>query len=146
MAFISKEKSPVGYWKVKMCLALLTVNVFLIAGIFVSATRRVRDQRLSAIVHLRLMERKTIPGDVQLTVAKVHRYLQSISDIDNNQICDVAWKFDSAENSTDFLPARHKSCSVLWRCVGTRLKCQVIVSLRFLDTQTRTCLPQTLDY
>lgn len=105
--------------KARSCFALLSVNALLIAGIFVSASRRSSfvsppTETAKTIVSseaqiypkekstlLQSLNVNTIPADIRNALLKVHRYLESQTTSNATGTCHFAWKFNSTENKLD---------------------------------------------
>ena len=110
---------PISSRKARSCFALLLVNALLIAGIFVSASRRssivslptetvktiapseaqINPKQRSTL--LQSLNVNTIPADIRNALLKVHRYLESQTTINATGTCHFAWKFNSTENNLD---------------------------------------------
>ena len=112
--------------KARLCFALLLVNVLLIVGIFVSASRRPSESNVFSpppeadktnvpsvgytpkerSIILQSLNVNTIPEDIQDTLLKVHRYLETQTTIDATGTCQFAWKFNSTKNSLDLFTCK----------------------------------------
>ena len=101
-----------------MCFALLLVNVLLIVGIFVSASRRPSESNVFSpppsvgytpkepSITLQSLNVNTIPADIRDTLLKVHRYLETQTTIDATAKCQFAWKFNSTQNYLDLFTCK----------------------------------------
>ena len=112
--------------KARLCFALLLVNVLLIVGIFVSASRRPSESNVFSplpeadktnvpsvgytpkerSVILQSLNVNTIPADIRDTLLKVHRYLETQTTIDATGTCQFAWKFNSTQNYLDLFTCK----------------------------------------
>lgn len=122
MGSTDKQKSPSSFklWKPQKCFALLLVNVLLIIGIIIAASRSVKknietsptlathnstnqqsSRNGSESVRLQAMEMDNIPKDIQNALIRVHRYMESKANLTSNERCQFAWKFNSRDNSTN---------------------------------------------
>ena len=122
MGSVDKQKTPSSFklWKPQKCFALLLVNVLLIIGIIIAASRGVKknietsptpatqhstnqpsSRNGSESVRLQAMEMQNIPKDIENALIKVHRYMASEVNLTSNQRCQFAWKFNSRDNSTN---------------------------------------------
>ena len=109
-----------------MCFALLLVNVLLIVGIFVSASRRPSESNVFSpppeadktnvpsvgytpkeqSIVLQSLNVNTIPADIRESLLKVHRYLETQTTTNATGTCQFAWKFNSTKNSLDLFTCK----------------------------------------
>ena len=108
--------------KSRTCFALLFVNVLLIIGIIIAATRSVKrnmetsptpathnstnqlpsSRNGSESVQLHAMEIHDIPVEIKNALIKVHRYMESKTNVtSDDETCQFAWKLNSGDNSTN---------------------------------------------
>ena len=132
MGSIDKQKSPSRFKlrKPQKWFALLLVNVFLIIGIIIAASRSLKknietsptpttqnstnqpsSRNGSESVRLQAMEMGNIPKDIQNALIKVHRYMESKANFTSNERCQFAWKFNSRDNSTNLFICKWKFCN-----------------------------------
>ena len=123
MGSIDKQKTPSRFKlrKPRTCFALVLVNVLLIIGIIIAASRNVKknietsptpathnstnqlpsSRNGSESVRLQAMKMHNIPEEIQNALIKVHRYMESKTNVTSNERCQFAWKFNSGDNSTN---------------------------------------------
>ena len=108
--------------KSRTCFALLFVNVLLIIGIIIAATRSVKrnmktsptpathnstnqlpsSRNGSESVQLHEMVIHDIPVEIKNALIKVHRYMESKTNVtSDDEACQFAWKLNSGDNSTN---------------------------------------------
>ena len=118
-----KPKTPSCFKlrKLRTCFALLFVNILLIIGIVIATLRTVKrniepsptpathnstnqlpsSRSASEFVRLQAMEMHNIPEEIQNALIKVHRYMESKTNVTSDERCQFAWKFNSRDNSTN---------------------------------------------
>lgn len=123
MASNDKQKTPsrCKLRKPRTCFTLLFVNVLLITGIIIAATRSVKrnmetsptpathnstnqlpsSRNGSESVQLHGMDIHDIPAEIKDALIKVHRYMESKTNVTSDETCQFAWKFNSGDNSTN---------------------------------------------
>ena len=123
MGSIDEQKTPSRFKlrKPRTCFALLLVNGLLIIGIIIAASRSVKknietsptptthnptnqqpsSRNGSESVRLQAMEIHNIPEEIQNALIKVHRYMESKTNLTSNERCQFAWKFNSRDNTTN---------------------------------------------
>ena len=104
--------------KARACFVMLFVNALLITGIFISASRRskvvspphktnttnVPNPQETPTERTRVqsyIKMRKIPADIQNALMKVHRYLESQTEVNATGGCQFTWKFNSKDNSVD---------------------------------------------